>query len=111
MSDNIASAYKRIASQVNIPGFRKGKVPSAIIDQRVGRGAVLGAMAGVINDVPERARMVGIPATPEREQMIKHLSVAETHYGPDLDRPLALILPPSDPAGSGIGAALRDARR
>ena len=41
MSENIANAYKRIASQVTIPGFRKGKVPSAIIDQRVGRGAVL----------------------------------------------------------------------
>ncbi len=41
MSENIASAYKRIGSQVTIPGFRKGKVPSAIIDQRVGRGAVL----------------------------------------------------------------------
>lgn len=41
MSENIASAYKRVGSQVTIPGFRKGKVPSAIIDQRVGRGAVL----------------------------------------------------------------------
>lgn len=46
-----------------------------------------------------------------RRQMIKHLSVAETHYGPDLDRPLAHILPPGAPAGSDIGAALRDARR
>ncbi|SHI54228.1 trigger factor [Tessaracoccus bendigoensis DSM 12906] len=34
-------AYKGIAEQVNIPGFRKGKVPSTVIDQRFGRGAVL----------------------------------------------------------------------
>ncbi|AQP44881.1 trigger factor [Tessaracoccus flavus] len=34
-------AYKEIAEQVNIPGFRKGKVPAAVIDQRVGRGLVL----------------------------------------------------------------------
>ena len=34
-------AYKTIGSQITIPGFRKGKVPAAIIDQRVGRGAVL----------------------------------------------------------------------
>ena len=34
-------AYKGIAKQVNIPGFRKGKVPSSIIDQRFGRGVVL----------------------------------------------------------------------
>jgi trigger factor len=35
------SAYARISTQVNIPGFRKGKIPTRIIDQRVGRGVVL----------------------------------------------------------------------
>jgi trigger factor len=35
------AAYKRIAAQVTIPGFRKGKVPARIIDQRIGRAAVL----------------------------------------------------------------------
>src|SRR3954467_7516297 len=34
-------AYGHIAEQVSIPGFRKGKVPPPIIDQRVGCGAVL----------------------------------------------------------------------
>lgn len=34
-------AYKAIAAQVNVPGFRKGKVPSRIIEQRFGRGVVL----------------------------------------------------------------------
>ncbi|MBM6404244.1 trigger factor [Phycicoccus sp. CSK15P-2] len=34
-------AYQTIGSQVQVPGFRKGKVPSRIIDQRVGRGAVV----------------------------------------------------------------------
>ncbi len=34
-------AYKRIASQVNVPGFRKGKVPARVIDQRFGRALVL----------------------------------------------------------------------
>lgn len=34
-------AYKEIAEQVNIPGFRKGKVPAVVIDQRFGRGVVL----------------------------------------------------------------------
>ena len=41
MSQHVADAYKKVASQVNIPGFRKGKVPAAMIDQRVGRGTVL----------------------------------------------------------------------
>jgi len=37
----IDRAYREIAGQVTIPGFRKGKVPAAVIDQRFGRGAVL----------------------------------------------------------------------
>ncbi len=41
MTDSVNAAYKRISSQVSVPGFRKGKVPTQIIDQRVGRGAVL----------------------------------------------------------------------
>ncbi len=38
---SLDAAYKTIGSQITIPGFRKGKVPAAIVDQRVGRGAVL----------------------------------------------------------------------
>jgi len=34
-------AYRTIGASVQIPGFRKGKVPSRIIDQRVGQGAVV----------------------------------------------------------------------
>ncbi len=41
LKPSLDAAYRRIAGQVNIPGFRRGKVPAAIIDQRVGRGAVL----------------------------------------------------------------------
>ena len=37
----LKQAYKTIAEQVSIPGFRKGKVPAPIIDQRVGREAVI----------------------------------------------------------------------
>ncbi|WP_319946984.1 trigger factor [Tessaracoccus caeni] len=41
LKPHLDRAYKSIAGQVNIPGFRKGKVPSTVIDQRFGRGAVL----------------------------------------------------------------------
>ncbi|WP_149361463.1 trigger factor [Lolliginicoccus suaedae] len=40
-------AYKALAQQVRVPGFRPGKVPPRIIDARVGRSAVL---EQVIND-------------------------------------------------------------
>jgi len=35
------SAYRSIARQVRVPGFRPGRVPPSIIDRQVGRGAVL----------------------------------------------------------------------
>ena len=38
---SIDHAYTHIAESVNIPGFRKGKVPPQLIDQRVGREEVL----------------------------------------------------------------------
>jgi trigger factor len=41
LAPNLRKAYQQIGSQVTVPGFRKGKVPTAVIDQRVGRGAVL----------------------------------------------------------------------
>lgn len=41
LKPHLDKAYADIAAQVNIPGFRKGKVPPLVIDQRFGRGAVL----------------------------------------------------------------------
>ena len=41
LEPKIKAAYKSIAQQVQIPGFRKGKVPAPIIDQRVGREYVI----------------------------------------------------------------------
>lgn len=41
LKPHIAQAYKAISEKVIIPGFRKGKVPTTMIDQRVGRGTVL----------------------------------------------------------------------
>lgn len=41
LKPSIDHAYSHIAESVNVPGFRKGKVPPPIIDQRVGRDEVL----------------------------------------------------------------------
>lgn len=42
LKPSLDAAYKKIAQQITVPGFRKGKVPTAIIDQRVGRDYVVG---------------------------------------------------------------------
>lgn len=52
LAPSLDAAYQAIAKQVSIPGFRKGKVPSRIIDQRVGRAAVL---EEAVNDVLPKA--------------------------------------------------------
>ncbi len=37
----IAQAAKRIANEVNIPGFRRGKAPRHILEQRIGKEALI----------------------------------------------------------------------
>jgi trigger factor len=41
LKPSLDAAYQQIAKQINVPGFRRGKVPPMIIDRQVGRGAVL----------------------------------------------------------------------
>jgi trigger factor len=41
LEPSLKKAYREIGAQVTIPGFRKGKVPTAVIDQRVGRETIL----------------------------------------------------------------------
>lgn len=52
LEPNVRKAYREIGSQVTIPGFRKGKVPSAVIDQRVGRETILNE--AVQDAIPEK---------------------------------------------------------
>ena len=51
LEPHVKRAYQSISERVVIPGFRKGKVPRAMIDQRVGRGAVLDE--AINNALPE----------------------------------------------------------
>lgn len=37
---DLESAYRKLAGEIRVPGFRKGKVPRQIIDARIGRDAV-----------------------------------------------------------------------
>ncbi|MFK0241862.1 trigger factor [Microbacterium sp. NPDC090281] len=69
LKPSIAHAYEHIAQDVSIPGFRKGKVPAPIIDQRIGRGAVIEHAVNEGLDkffrdatVEHKLRVVGRPA-------------------------------------------------
>ncbi len=41
LKPSIEHAYEHIGSEVSIPGFRKGKVPPRILEQRVGRPSII----------------------------------------------------------------------
>ncbi|MGN6177357.1 MAG: trigger factor [Streptosporangiaceae bacterium] len=41
LKSSVDKAYREVAKQVRIPGFRPGHVPPRVIDQRLGRGVVL----------------------------------------------------------------------
>ncbi|KAA0917134.1 trigger factor [Dietzia sp. ANT_WB102] len=52
LEPDFAKAYKSLAGQVSIPGFRPGKAPAKLLESRIGRPAVL---EQVINDmIPTR---------------------------------------------------------
>jgi trigger factor len=52
LQPSLDAAYKKIGAQIRIPGFRPGKVPARIIDQRVGRATVL---EEAVNEVVPRS--------------------------------------------------------
>jgi len=74
----IDKAYQEIASQVNIPGFRKGKVPPRLIDQRFGRGAVL---QEAINTVLPQAYGAAVQEHDLRPLMQPSVDVTELNDG------------------------------
>lgn len=63
LKPHLDKAYREIAQQVTIPGFRKGKVPNLVIDQRFGRGMVLqeainAALPGALDAAVAEAKVV-----------------------------------------------------
>jgi UDP-3-O-[3-hydroxymyristoyl] glucosamine N-acyltransferase len=54
----------------------------------IGTGAVLSAMAGITQDVPDGGRMMGIPATPERDQKVKQAAFSKL---PEMRRQLKAL--------------------
>ncbi len=74
---NILCAHGGIAGSVTTGNYvvMAGQVGVKEHSQ-IGDQARLGAKAGVIQDIPARTAWVGIPATPEREQMIKQAALS-----------------------------------
>ena len=100
LKPSIAHAYEHIAQDVQIPGFRKGKVPAPIIDQRIGRGAVIEHAVNEGLDkffreatVEHKVRVVGRPSAeitqwPSEKDFSGDLLVdVEVDVRPDIELP------------------------
>ena len=75
--------HNMIVSQVGIAGSTSTGRHVVMAGQvgvrdhvHIGDGAILGAMAGITNDVPAQSCMLGIPATPIREQRLKQAALS-----------------------------------
>lgn len=96
LKPSIDKAYKSLARQVNVPGFRKGKVPPRLIDRHVGRGAVLeqainDAIPGALSKVFEEheLRVIGQPDVNPTELADgeRFTFSADVEVRPDLELP------------------------
>ena len=89
-AEDLDRAYRRIAQQIRVPGFRKGKVPRRIIDAQIGRDAVLEEF--VQDSVPAYyARAV-------RENELAPISEPDVNVEQaEEGKPLVFTAPPPDP--------------
>ncbi len=56
MEQSLESAYRRLVNRVEVPGFRKGKAPRAILERHIGRDALVGkALDKLVPDLYEKA--------------------------------------------------------
>jgi trigger factor len=51
MEESAANVYRRLVKQVNVPGFRKGKAPRAVLERHIGRERLLESL---LDDVVPR---------------------------------------------------------
>ena len=104
LKPSLDAAYKKIGSQMRIPGFRPGKVPARVIDQRVGRAAVL---QEAINEVlpakyVEAAREHDVQALGQPEVEVTNLTDNESFsFTAEVDIRPEIVLP--DFSGISIG--------
>jgi len=78
LSGDFDRAYKALAQQIRIPGFRPGKAPAKIIEARVGREAVL---EQVVNDALPAKYSQAIAETETKAISQPEIDLAELTYG------------------------------
>jgi trigger factor len=109
LKPSLDAAYKKIAQQINVPGFRRGKVPPAVIDRQVGRGAVLDE---AINEVLPQKYIEALQendleplAQPEIE-VTRFEDNESLEFTAEVDVKPTFDLPPYDAVEASVGDAV-----
>ena len=76
LQPSLESAYKKLGQQVRLKGFRPGKVPPRMIDQYVGRGAVL---EEAVNDA--LPKLYGEAVRENEVDILGHPEIEVTQFG------------------------------
>jgi trigger factor len=111
LKPSLDSAYKAISQQVRIPGFRPGKVPNRLIDQRVGRETVL---QEAVNDAlprlyTEAAREHELQVLGQPEIDITNIADNESlSFTAEVDVRPEITLPPLDSVAVQVDDAVVD---
>lgn len=117
---SIAGAYRRVAKQARIQGFRPGKAPRPVVDTHVGRDAVLGEALEQIVETSypvaidtHRLRPMERPDTGELDGLVEgegHSYTAEVDVRPELTlsstNDLKAVVPPSKSTDEEVDAQL-----
>lgn len=74
-------AYKQLAQQVRLPGFRPGRAPAKLLEARLGRGAVL---QQVVNDVLPNRYSEAVTSTEIRPLGEPEIEVTKIEDGEEL---------------------------
>ena len=99
LKPSLDAAYKRIGASIRVPGFRPGKVPARIIEQRVGRGAVL---EEAVNDAlpkaySEAVRETGVQALGQPDIEVTNLDDGQSlSFTAEVDVRPEFTVPPLD---------------
>ncbi|AZG43980.1 trigger factor [Gordonia insulae] len=78
LSGEFDRAYKSLAQQIRIPGFRPGKAPAKLIEARVGRDSIL---AQVVNDALPSKYSQAVDETETKAIGQPEIDLAELVYG------------------------------
>ncbi|MDF1543301.1 MAG: trigger factor [Anaerosomatales bacterium] len=120
----IDRAYRELAKQVKIPGFRPGKAPKSVIDTHLGRDAVLAeAQERVLDEsYPKAVEAEGLKpiASPEVDELEELIEGAEYVYTVDVEvKPeltitshegISVTVPPAESSDREVEAQLEHTR-